>query len=90
MGKTFTLFFLIIEGHRQNQGQGQKVNFKVKSAKNMIFQKYNYRYKYNTACWCVLTGETIHVIVLIIRGHCQGQKVNFKVKCENIIKKKYN
>ena len=35
------LFFLIIEGHRQNQGQGQKVNFKVKSAKNMIFQKYN-------------------------------------------------
>ena len=79
------LLFLIIEGHRQNQGQNQRVNFNVKSAKNMIFQKYNYRYKYNTAFWCVLTGETINVIVLIIRGHCQGQKVDFKVKCENII-----
>ena len=56
----------------------------------MIFQKYNYRYKYNTSFLCVLTGETIHVIVLIIRGHCQGQKVNFKVKCENIELKKCN
>ena len=33
--KTFVIF-LIIQGHRQNQGQGQKVNFKVKSAKNLI------------------------------------------------------
>ena len=56
--------FLIIQGHHQNQRPSQKVNLKVESAKNMIFHKYNYRYKCNTSFWCVLTRETIYVIVL--------------------------
>ena len=47
--KNIYVIFLIIQGHCENQGQGQKVNFKVKSAKNMIFHKYNYRYKCNTS-----------------------------------------
>ena len=63
IGKIIYAIFLIIQGHRQNQGQGQMVNFKVKNAKNMIFHKYNYRYKCNTSFWCVLTGENIHIIV---------------------------
>ena len=38
-----------------------------------------------------MTGETIHVIVLIIQVHCQGQKVNLKVKVKKIhFSKKYN
>ena len=43
LGKNFFFIFLIIQGHRRNQGHGQNVNFKVKSAKSMIFHKYNYR-----------------------------------------------
>ena len=42
IGKNIYVICMIIQGHRQNQGQGQEVNFKVKSAKNMIFHKYNY------------------------------------------------
>ena len=92
IGKKHLCNFFIIQGHRQNQGQGQIVNFKVKSAKNMIFHKYNYRYKCYTSFRCVLTGKNIHIIVWIIQGHCQGQKVNFKVEGENKIffPKKYN
>ena len=90
IGRKNYVIFLIIQGHRQNQGQGLMVNFKVKSAKNMIFHKYNYRYKCNTSFWLVLTGETIHVIVLLIQGHCQGQKVNFEVKGGKKNPKKYN
>ena len=42
---TFMLFFILIQGHCRKKGQGQKVNIKVKSVKNMTFHKYNYRYK---------------------------------------------
>ena len=36
-GKSIYSIILVIEGHLQGHLQGQKVNFKVKGIKNMIF-----------------------------------------------------
>ena len=39
-GKSIYSILLVIEGHLQGYLQGQKVNFKVKGIKNMIFNKH--------------------------------------------------
>ena len=92
IGKKHLCNFLDNPRSSSKSGSRSKGQFQGQKCQNMIFHKYNYKYKCNTSFWGVLTGETIHIIVWIIQGHCQGQKVNFKVEGENKIffPKNYN